>query len=283
MFLEPLAPTRARGKISSKSKATKWSQEEDDRLLQFVQTTPAANWTDLTSLFPGKTAQQLSERWTKVLNPDIIRGKWTGEEDAIIIRFVEQNGPKSWSKLKTILPGRTGKQCRERWRDHLDPNVNRSPFTEEEDRILIMLHGQFGNQWVKIAQHLPGRSDNAIKNRWNATLKKRLARQAMGTPPPKRGRPSLKRIPKSADDVPKPKMDLIPPDSTVVTPRGIDNGALQLSPYQNIQKFFGSPVFSWTQNDSPLFTPKQLEGDDWGTCENKYETANLLSPTLFGA
>lgn len=281
MSLGPLAPTRARKKISNQSKATKWSQEEDDRLLQLVPANPGANWNDFTSLFPGKTTQQISERWTKVLNPTIIRGKWTGEEDAIIIQYVEQNGPKSWSKLKALLPGRTGKQCRERWRDHLDPSVKRGPFTYEEDQTLIMLHERLGNQWVKIAQYLPGRSDNAIKNRWNATLSKKLDRERLGTPPPKRGRPSLKRIPKSADDVPKPpRLDDIIMDDTLFTPK--DNGSLMMSPFQNKSPFFMSP-FHTHQNESPLFSSKVLDGDDWGSQENKYEGANLLSPSVFNS
>jgi hypothetical protein len=122
-------------------------------------------------VFPGKTGQQVAERWDKVLNPSLTKGSWTREEDQIIIDFVRENGSKRWQKVSTLLPGRIGKQCRERWRNHLDPAVDHSPWTVDEDNRLRALHQEFGNQWVKIAA-LMSRSDNAVKNRWNAALRK---------------------------------------------------------------------------------------------------------------
>jgi hypothetical protein len=140
-----------------------------------------------------------------VLNPTLIKGSWTREEDEAIIAFVNREGTKNWTKLAALLPGRLGKQCRERWRNHLDPEVNRAPWTESEDAILIDLHERIGNQWVKIAEHLPGRSDNAIKNRWNSTLKKTVEAMRTGEPRRRRGRPARTAAPPgSADHIPKP-------------------------------------------------------------------------------
>ena len=201
---DALAPTRARHKVSNKSKNTKWSSEEDALLIKLMNERPNANWCEFVHYFSGKTGQQVAERWEKVLNPSLIKGSWTREEDEMIIEFVKQYGTKNWTKLATLLPGRIGKQCRERWRNHLDPDVNRNPWTEEEDNILIEMHEKIGNQWVKIAEYLPGRSDNSIKNRWNSTLKKRLECLRTGTPRKRRGRPSHSNVPKSADDVPRP-------------------------------------------------------------------------------
>jgi hypothetical protein len=202
---DPLAPTRARHKVSNNSKNTKWTMEEDDLLVEVRHENPQANAADLARLFPGKTVQQIAERWDKVLNPILVKGSWTREEDETIISFVRREGTKNWRKLATLLPGRVGKQCRERWRNHLDPEVNHQPWTEAEDAILIDLHERIGNQWVKIAEHLPGRSDNAIKNRWNSTLKKALESIRTGAPRRKRGRPARGSIaPKSADSIPKP-------------------------------------------------------------------------------
>lgn len=82
--------------------------------------------------------------------------------------LVKINGPKKWSTLSVCVPGRTGKQCRERWVNHLSPEVNKGEWSEEEEQILIEEHARLGNQWCKIAQHLPGRSENAVKNRWNS-------------------------------------------------------------------------------------------------------------------
>ena len=76
-----------------------------------------------------------------------------------------------------MLPGRIGKQCRERWHNHLDPSIDRSAFSEEEDSKIIGLVKQFGPKWAKISKALPGRTDNGIKNRWNATLKRRIEQE----------------------------------------------------------------------------------------------------------
>lgn len=118
--------------------------------------------------------------------------KWTTYEDQIIKEFVEENGARNWTKLALKLPGRLGKQCRERWRNFLDPCVKHEPWTKEEDQKLIELHEIYGNQWVKIAHFLPGRSDNTIKNRWNSTVKKIVHHMQTGEPLPKRGRPKRK-------------------------------------------------------------------------------------------
>jgi hypothetical protein len=132
------------------------------------------NWKAAEAQFPGKTSQQIFERWTKVLNPALHKGSWTRQEDEVIIRYVQMNGCKAWTKLAKMLPGRIGKQCRERWLNHLDPQISRDPWTPEEDQVLASLHAQYGNSWSKIAAQMPARSDNMIKNRWYSTLAKKV-------------------------------------------------------------------------------------------------------------
>ncbi|OHT05321.1 Myb-like DNA-binding domain containing protein [Tritrichomonas foetus] len=170
--LSALAPTRARTPTNKCIKKIRWTKEEDELIFSLVKNSDPINWHLIATNFPNKTTQQVTERWEKVLNPELVKGSWTREEDETIINFVKENGCKNWTRLSTLLPGRIGKQCRERWRNHLDPNIIHTMWTSEEDAQLMNLHKQYGNSWVKISSMMPGRSDNAIKNRWNSTLKK---------------------------------------------------------------------------------------------------------------
>ena len=192
------APTRARTRVSTKTSQTSWTEDEDSLLSKIMASGAQITAEVVSQNFPEKTQQQVLDRWNKVLNPELIKGSWTTREDEIITQWVNEHGPRNWSALAQTLPGRLGKQCRERWVNNLSPDLIHQPWTEEEDKLLIEHQQKWGNKWAKIASLLPGRTDNSVKNRWNSSLKRKLQRIANGEAPVnKRG-----RKPKRASNAP---------------------------------------------------------------------------------
>ncbi len=99
---------------------------------------------------------------------------WTESEDLILRQLVSKLGTGLWAAMAQQIPGRTGKQVRERWLNHLSPGVTKRPWSVEEDNVIIENHKRIGNCWSRIAKLLQGRSDNSVKNRYYTTLRRRI-------------------------------------------------------------------------------------------------------------
>ncbi|CAN6461760.1 unnamed protein product [Victoria cruziana] len=113
---------------------------------------------------------------SKTPKPKCRRGLWSPEEDEKLKSYILENGHGCWSTvpMKAGLQ-RNGKSCRLRWINYLRPGLKLDVFTEREEDIIMGLHDVLGNKWSQIAFHLPGRTDNEIKNHWNSHLSKRKA------------------------------------------------------------------------------------------------------------
>ncbi|KAL3737706.1 hypothetical protein ACJRO7_019267 [Eucalyptus globulus] len=154
-----------------------WTEEEDKVLIAAVQEYNGKSWKKIAERVPNRNDVQCLHRWKKVLDPDLVKGPWSKEEDDLIVALVSKKGTSNWSEIAKHLPGRIGKQCRERWHNHLKPDIRRTAWTREEELTLIEAHKVYGNKWAEIAKLLKGRTENMIKNHWNCSLRKRVEHQ----------------------------------------------------------------------------------------------------------
>jgi len=111
-----------------------------------------------------------ARRWSK--------SPWTTKEDEELRSLVRKMGDRNWATIARYLPNRSGKQCRERWHNHLRDDLLQQPWSPQEDDVLQQKQVEYGNRWSAISGFLPGRSENSIKNRWYSHIKPALENAA---------------------------------------------------------------------------------------------------------
>ncbi|KAF9921948.1 hypothetical protein FBU30_007993 [Linnemannia zychae] len=144
-----------------------WTPEEDQQLRAAVQIygDKTEKWSKIASCVPGRTNKNCRKRWFHSLDPKLKKGPWTEEEDHLLKTGVEMFKGQ-WSKIAERIPGRTDDQCAKRWREGLDPLIDRAAWSPEDDILLLQRFEEFGSQWQKIALAFPGRPGLHCRNRW---------------------------------------------------------------------------------------------------------------------
>lgn len=136
------------------------------------------SWLEIASYFQDRTHIQCMHRWQKVLQPGLKKGKWSEEEDKILISWVKKHGPNNWAKLTLALRGRSSKQIRDRWVNNLNPQrAKHFVWNDELDRILLIKYMEFGSSWVQISKFIPNSTENMIKNRFYCLLRSIAAKK----------------------------------------------------------------------------------------------------------
>lgn len=144
----------------------KWNSIEDNILRKAILYYGPKNWQQISYCLDGRNNSQCFHRWMKGINPKIKRNKWSFEEDLTLGVALKIYGNKKWSKIANHLNGRTDIQCRERFCNILDPNLEEVEWKSTEDIKLLSLYEKYGNKWSKIAKEFGNRTDNTCWRRW---------------------------------------------------------------------------------------------------------------------
>ncbi|GAA6063095.1 hypothetical protein JCM10212_003293 [Sporobolomyces blumeae] len=173
--------------MASEASGREWTDDDDRTLREELERADGkASWSAVAKrAFPdGRFSKNdCVERWKLLSKPQPQKGPWTAGEDSTLRALVAKYGCEKWVIIANEIGTRSGKQCRERWHNHLDPSIKKGDWTPEEDAIIRDLYSKIGSRWAEMAKVLPGRPDNAIKNHWNASQvrEKRIREKSRST------------------------------------------------------------------------------------------------------
>ena len=171
-----------------------FTEKEDEHLRQVLwgygskfSVNSEASWLAVAGCIPSRNSLECRSRWLEMQNTfNAKKTGWVSGEDTMMQKIVAIRGAGNWRLIACYIPGRTFKQCRERWHNHLDPEVNKGPWTSEESNLVIDKQRIYGNKWARIAGFLPGRTDNLVKNHWYSGILPR-SKKERGVLPKTRG------------------------------------------------------------------------------------------------
>ena len=164
--------TKVTQKEKEEQKRGKWEPEEDVLLTKYVHLYQFKNWKKVAEKIKGRTPIQCLHRWTKILQPGLVKGPWTEEENQKLREWVKIQGPTKWTLCSETIPGRSGKQCREHWNNSLNPQLIKGNWTAQEDLFIMHFYKKYKGSWKKISPYFYKRTENAIKNRFFSQLRK---------------------------------------------------------------------------------------------------------------
>ncbi|TYZ54360.1 hypothetical protein PybrP1_013187, partial [[Pythium] brassicae (nom. inval.)] len=153
---------------------------QDETLRQVVCLHGSRQWKLVAGFIEPRTPAECCQRWRELQSiGTTVKRPWRATEDRLIAELVERYGARQWAVIASHINGRTGKQCRDRWHHQLNPAINKAPWTPREVEVLRRRQAAYGNRWAKITEELPGRTDNAVKNRWYSSLAAKRQRRSV--------------------------------------------------------------------------------------------------------
>lgn len=162
--------------VSKLKKSKKWTEDEDNLLIDHATKNQLKNWKNVASHIPSKNAFQCFSRYKRI-RPGLKRGQWNKQEDQELSAFVDKFG-FNWSEIAKKMENRNNKQVRDRYLNILNPHLNKDSFTKDEDVKLVELEREFGRKWTVIAKFFQARSSDRVKNRFY-TIQKRTRKNVL--------------------------------------------------------------------------------------------------------